>query len=130
MYLCDFPLILTLFLRTTNRQDILVFLTGQEEIETMVQTIKSVVSDRNLENTAGGRVVNFHEGAAQGGSAEDVKLIVLPLYASLPPAQQQKVFVPARPNTRKVILSTNIAETSLTIPGVRFVVDSCRVKAK
>ena len=121
---------MTLFLRTTNRQDILVFLTGQEEIETMVQTIKSVVSDRNLENTAGGRVVNFHEGAAQGGSGEDVKLIVLPLYASLPPAQQQKVFTPARPNTRKVILSTNIAETSLTIPGVRFVVDSCRVKAK
>ena len=94
----------------------------------MVQTIKSVVSDRNLENTAGGRVVNFHEG--QGGSGDDVKLIVLPLYASLPPAQQQKVFAPARPNTRKIILSTNIAETSLTIPGVRFVVDSCRVKAK
>ena len=59
-----------------------------------------------------------------------VKLNVLPLFASLQPANQQRVFQPSKPNTRKIILSTNIAETSLTIPGVRFVVDSCRVKAK
>ena len=103
-------------------------MTGQDEIETMAQQIKSVVSDRNLENA--GRVVNFHDGENYGGGGGEPKLIVLPLYASLPPAQQQKVFVQTKPNTRKVILSTNIAETSLTIPGVRFVVDSCRVKAK
>jgi hypothetical protein len=42
----------------------------------------------------------------------------------------QKVFAPSKPGTRKVILSTNISETSITIPGIRYVIDSCRVKAK
>ena len=41
-----------------------------------------------------------------------------------------KVFHPTRPGHRKIVLSTNIAETSLTIPGIKHVVDSCRVKAK
>ena len=47
---------------------------------------------------------------------------VLPLFARLPGPQQAKVFAPA--NGRKVIVSTNVAETSLTIPGVKYVVDT------
>lgn len=53
---------------------------------------------------------------------------VLPLYGQLPPEQQRAAIVPSRPGERKVVLATPIAETSLTIEGVRIVVDSglCR----
>lgn len=47
---------------------------------------------------------------------------VLPLYARLSPAEQQKIFQP-RP-ARKIVLATNVAETSLTVPGIRYVIDS------
>jgi HrpA-like RNA helicase len=50
-------------------------------------------------------------------------LLPCPLFAALPPAQQQKVFDPAPTNTRKVVLATNIAETSITISGIRYVID-------
>lgn len=56
--------------------------------------------------------------------------IVMPLYASQQSTAQQKVFQPSKEGTRKIILATNIAETSLTIPGIKHVIDSCRVKAK
>lgn len=81
--------------------DILVFLPGQDEIESAVE--------------------NLREAKREKGTP---KLIVLPLYASLPESDQQLAFLPASPGQRKVILATNIAETSVTIPGVRFVVDS------
>ena len=54
----------------------------------------------------------------------DPKLLVCPLYAALPPSLQHKAFSPTPPNTRKIILATNIAETSVTVPGVRFVIDT------
>ena len=57
--------------------------------------------------------------------------LLLPLYANLPAHEQNKVFLKAQSeDCRKVILSTNIAETSVTIPGVRYVVDSGLVKQK
>jgi HrpA-like RNA helicase len=57
--------------------------------------------------------------------------LLLPLYANLPAHEQNKVFLKApQSDMRKVIVSTNIAETSVTIPGVRFVVDSGLVKQK
>ncbi|KAF2399880.1 ATP-dependent RNA helicase [Trichodelitschia bisporula] len=89
--------------------DILVFLTGQDTVETLE------------------RLVNDY--AASMGP-EVPKIITLPLFAALPQFAQQKVFQPAPHRTRKVILSTNIAETSVTVPGVRFVVDSGKVKIK
>lgn len=88
--------------------DILVFLTGEEEIEMTKREIEKALS-RN--KTAG-------------------QLIVLPLYSSLPPAQQQKIFdPPPKPRFqgdkvgRKCILATNIAETSITIDGIVYVID-------
>lgn len=54
----------------------------------------------------------------------------MPLYAKLPAVEQAKAFVSPTPNERKIILSTNIAETSVTIPGVRFVVDCGLAKEK
>ena len=54
----------------------------------------------------------------------------MPLYAALPPDEQLRAFQPAAPGERKVILATNIAETSVTIGGVRFVVDPGLVKMR
>ena len=58
------------------------------------------------------------------------KLLVLPLFAALSQAAQHRVFQPAPRNTRKIIIATNIAETSVTVPGVRFVIDSGKAKVK
>ena len=55
---------------------------------------------------------------------------VCPLYAALPPGQQAKIFQPAPKGTRKCILATNIAETSITIPGVKYVIDTGKCKEK
>ncbi|KAM3728495.1 ATP-dependent RNA helicase [Dirofilaria immitis] len=87
--------------------DVLVFLTGQEEIEIACKKMQE--ASRLL----------------TGG------LIVLPLYAGLPPSAQMRVFEPASiPYARKIIFATNIAETSITIPGVRIIVDSGKIKVK
>lgn len=89
--------------------DILVFLTGQETVEA-------------LEN-----LVNEY---ATGMDSSLPKIQVLPLFAALPQVAQQRVFAPAPPRTRKIILATNIAETSVTVSGVRFVVDCGKAKIK
>lgn len=90
--------------------DILVFLTGQEEIDSLQKSI---------------------EECAQGMTDEVPKIEVLPLYSALPLAQQAKAFEKVHTrNTRKVILSTNIAETSVTVSGVRYVVDCGKAKLK
>ncbi len=95
--------------------DILVFLTGEEEIEQACKQIKGEV-DR-MGNDVG-------------------QIMVLPLYSSLPPAQQQLIFGPPPPKNRKgipgrkCIIATNIAETSITIDGVVYVVDPGMVKQK
>ncbi|KAI7872375.1 P-loop containing nucleoside triphosphate hydrolase protein [Spinellus fusiger] len=85
-----------------TKGDILVFLPGQDAIETLTTLV--------------------NEYSSQLRSSQQT-LLTCPLFAALPPSQQQKVFDPAPPNTRKVILSTNIAETSITIPGIKYVVD-------
>lgn len=90
--------------------DVLIFLTGQEEIEAMVSTIHNISKDPELSKCPA--------------------MKVYPLYASLPSEHQLDVFKPTPHNVRKVILSTNIAETSLTITGVRYVIDSGMVKAR
>ncbi|PYH82113.1 ATP dependent RNA helicase [Aspergillus uvarum CBS 121591] len=82
--------------------DILVFLTGREEIDTAIQLITE-------------RAATLHPKAQS--------LLPLPLYAGLTTDQQMYVFEPAPENTRKVIVSTNIAEASVTINGIVYVVD-------
>ena len=59
-----------------------------------------------------------------------LKVWPLPMYGSLPPNDQLKVFRPGGRGTRKVVVATNIAETSITIEGVSYVIDSCFVKMK
>ncbi|CRG84576.1 hypothetical protein PISL3812_01842 [Talaromyces islandicus] len=101
--------IFTIHVKEPMPGDILVFLTGQETVE-------------NLEH-----LVNEY---AIGIDPSLPKVLVLPLFAALPQAAQQRVFAPAPPRTRKIILATNIAETSVTVSGVRFVVDCGKAKMK
>ncbi|CAA6661706.1 unnamed protein product [Spirodela intermedia] len=89
--------------------DVLVFLTGQEEIEFVERRIK--------------------EGTDQLPD-EKKNVVVVPIYSSLPSEQQMKVFKPAPSGFRKVILATNVAETSVTIPGIKYVVDPGLVKVR
>ena len=63
-------------------------------------------------------------------SKHGLKLWPLPMYGSLPPHDQLKVFRPSMRGSRKIVVATNIAETSITIEGIVHVVDSCFVKLK
>lgn len=90
--------------------DILLFLTGKEEIDTACE----ILYDRM--NALG-------KGAPP--------LLVLPVYSALPTEVQSKIFEPAPPGSRKCVVATNIAEASLTIDGIFYVVDPgfCKQKA-
>ena len=101
----------TVFDIHTSEQDgdILLFLTGREEIDTALQLITD-------------RVASLHPRAQS--------ILSLPLYAGLTSEQQLYVFEPAPENTRKVIVSTNIAEASVTIDGIVYVIDCGFVKLR
>lgn len=100
--------------------DILCFLPGQEEIDkavTILSKIAPVLKNSYLSTDVKQKVP---------------ELVPLPLYAALPPNKQLFVFNRLNPKKfqRKVVLSTNIAETSVTIPGVKYVIDSGLRKVK
>ncbi|KAI8323975.1 P-loop containing nucleoside triphosphate hydrolase protein [Martensiomyces pterosporus] len=73
-----------------------------------------------------------HKAGEDGGDEEDCPppLYVLPLYSLLPAEQQLKVFAPPPPGSRLCVVATNVAETSITIPGIRYVVDAGLAKEK
>merc|ERR1719266_2992277 len=89
--------------------DVLLFLTGQEEIDTACEVL-------------------FERMKSLG--PEVPELIILPVYSALPSEMQSRIFDPAPPGSRKVVIATNIAETSLTIDGIFYVVDPGFVKQK
>ena len=91
--------------------DILCFLPGQEEIDKAVIIMEKISGIIHKETSV-------------------PLMIPLPLYAALPPAKQAIVFSPVRGFKRKIIFSTNIAETSVTVSGVKYVVDSGLRKVK
>jgi len=82
--------------------DILVFLSGEREIRDTAEALGKHLARR------------YPEGSPQA-------VDILPLYARLSAAEQQRVFRPH--SRRRVVLATNVAETSLTVPGIRYVVD-------
>ncbi|XP_019537327.3 probable ATP-dependent RNA helicase DHX34 isoform X1 [Aedes albopictus] len=87
----------------TEKGDVLIFLSGLNEITTIVD-------------------------AAKEYAEKSKNWIILPLHSTLSIAEQDKVFDYAPDGVRKCIISTNIAETSVTIDGIRFVIDSGKVK--
>ena len=100
--------------------DILVFCTGQEEIEALEETLNTRVKQSQSTN-------DDEDG---GKSKRLAELVVCPIYASLPTDLQQKIFEPAPEKGRKCVLATNIAETSLTIDGIKYVIDPGFCKQK
>ncbi|XP_050517230.1 probable ATP-dependent RNA helicase DHX35 isoform X1 [Diabrotica virgifera virgifera] len=91
--------------------DILVFLTGQEEVDRAV------------------RLLNEHANLIEESRKKE-NMMVLPMYGSLPHHEQLKVFKPPPNGYRKVVVATNVAETSVTIPGIVHVIDCGFVKLK
>jgi pre-mRNA-splicing factor ATP-dependent RNA helicase DHX38/PRP16 len=88
--------------------DILVFMTGQEDIEVTCELIQERLNSLN----------------------DPPKLSILPIYSQMPADLQAKIFDRAAPGVRKVIVATNIAETSLTVDGIMYVVDAGYSKLK
>ncbi len=82
-----------------DRGDILVFLSGERDIRETADALSKEVGNRSLDNTE-----------------------VLPLLARLSNAEQNRIFHPS--NKRRIVLATNVAETSLTVPGIKYVIDS------
>ncbi|KAL6874252.1 P-loop containing nucleoside triphosphate hydrolase protein [Trichoderma longibrachiatum] len=92
---------------TQGKGDILIFLTGQDEIEAAEMEIAETAKK------LGNRIK---------------ELVICPIYANLPSELQAKIFEPTPEGARKVVLATNIAETSLTIDGIVYVIDPGYVK--
>lgn len=88
--------------------DILVFMTGQEDIEATCELVQERLNALN----------------------DPPKLSILPIYSQMPADLQAKIFERAAPGVRKCIVATNIAETSLTVDGIMYVVDSGYSKLK
>jgi ATP-dependent helicase HrpA len=82
-----------------DRGDILVFLSGERDIRETADALSKETANRALDNTE-----------------------VLPLLARLSNAEQNRIFHPS--NKRRIVLATNVAETSLTVPGIKYVIDS------
>lgn len=88
--------------------DILVFMTGQEDIEITCELVQKRLDALN----------------------DPPKLSILPIYSQMPADLQAKIFERAAPGVRKCIVATNIAETSLTVDGIKYVVDAGYSKMK
>ncbi|WP_417227931.1 ATP-dependent RNA helicase HrpA [Amphritea sp.] len=84
----------------TGAGDILVFLSGEREIREAAEYLRKAVQQGRLRH-----------------------IEVMPLYARLSVAEQNKIFSSVRGAGRRIVLSTNVAETSLTVPGIRYVID-------
>ncbi|XP_026934106.1 probable ATP-dependent RNA helicase DHX35 isoform X1 [Sagmatias obliquidens] len=97
--------------QTEGDGDILAFLTGQEEVETVVSML-------------------IEQARALGRTGMKRHLRVLPMYAGLPSFEQMKVFERVSRTVRKVIVATNVAETSITISGIVYVIDCGFVKLR
>lgn len=87
---------------TEPEGDILLFLTGQEEIDDACESLYKMM---------------------KGLGKSIPELIILPVYNALPSEIQSRIFEPAPPGKRKVVVATNIAEASLTIDGIYYVID-------
>ncbi|CCH43752.1 Pre-mRNA-splicing factor [Wickerhamomyces ciferrii] len=88
--------------------DILIFMTGQEDVDVTCEVLADKLKQLD----------------------DPPPLEILPMYSSLPAEQQKKIFKKTKPGYRKVVVATNIAETSLTVDGIAFVIDPGYSKLK
>lgn len=95
---------------------ILVFLSGRQEVEQLCSQLREEFETKKIS-------VPDSDGAR-------INMQVLPFYALLPDHLQRKIFDDYGDGTRKVVIATNVAETSVTVPGIAYIVDSGRVKEK
>ena len=95
-----------LWISPHNAGDILVFLPGEREIREATDHLRKHLAHKPLVRNAA----------------------VLPLFARLSPAEQDEIFAPH--NNRRIVLATNVAETSLTVPGIRYVIDAGTARVK
>ncbi|KAI8996726.1 P-loop containing nucleoside triphosphate hydrolase protein [Gaertneriomyces semiglobifer] len=102
--------------KTEEPGDVLVFLTGQQEIDQAIKLLEDALASLdNSEIRYRSRVMN---------------VLSYPLYSAMETPEQGTIFEPAPEGVRKVIFATNIAQTSITVPGIRYVIDSGFVKQK
>lgn len=124
---------------------ILVFLTGQNEITQLCKKLKKkyqkedtlkFIKDDDQDDFDLGMSDDEDDDIAEGfedeelDSVKNTPLHVLPLYSMLPTEQQLRVFEPPPEGTRLCVVATNVAETSVTIPGIRYVVDCGKSKER
>jgi pre-mRNA-splicing factor ATP-dependent RNA helicase DHX38/PRP16 len=98
---------------TSPPGDILIFMTGQDEIEAACFSLKERM-----------------EQLVSSSSREITNLLILPIYSQLPADLQAKIFQKPEDGARKCIVATNIAETSLTVDGIYYVIDTGYGKMK
>ncbi|CAE8713515.1 unnamed protein product, partial [Polarella glacialis] len=122
--------------------DVLLFLPGQEDIdglqrileekqELLAKKRQETPEQQVFEKTAGGApVYGLLASHAWPCFGKVDGILIRPIYAALPFDQQELVFEPTPPGFRKIVLATNIAETSITIPGIRYVIDTGFMKLK
>lgn len=121
--------ILTVHFTKPKGGDILVFLPGQEDIHHLHSNLTSLSQKIDTLFQRQGEI-SFYLGKRRFVNVERIRLFVQCLYASMPSEQQSRVFEVLPDNYRKVILSTNIAETSVTLPNIVYVIDSGMEKLK
>lgn len=102
----------------TNSGDILIFMTGQEDVEVTAEVIRERLTE----------VYAKSKGVSSFEEINDVKIFTV--YSALPGDIQNEIFHSLSGNRRKIVVATNIAETSLTIDGVRHVIDCGYSKLK
>lgn len=120
---------------------ILVFLTGKREIDRFCSKLTQRLHRKTLpkgidEEERSDEELETLPGTIEGNPPIEndimpfMKAKILPLYAMLPPREQSRVFEAVPEGMRLIVVATNVAETSITIPGVRYVVDCGRAKKK
>lgn len=102
--------LLQIHLNSPPQEDVLIFLTGKDEIESMCKQIRTIAKSHDLEGK--------------------IPLRVFALHSQLPQNKQMEAFTKSVEGQRRVVVATNIAETSITLPGIKYVIDTGVVKVK
>ncbi|SMN22294.1 similar to Saccharomyces cerevisiae YKR086W PRP16 DEAH-box RNA helicase involved in second catalytic step of splicing [Maudiozyma saulgeensis] len=98
--------------------DILIFMTGQEDVEATTESIQE-------------KLLEVYRKKGEASTFDEINNIeIFPIYSSLAPELQSRIFHKLDKSKRKIVVATNIAETSLTIDGIRFVIDCGYSKLK